>query len=192
MPIEPRVHPICNRAGATQVTNAEGRLGGVLARYMQGREPSADEVVAAAGATPQQFFAFWLVTIAAMAAWDVRLSNPSTEAEANAKLQQLMQVRDTVEGAVELASESGITLLAPLIAASRLFDAPGTYLRPDYTDEVRTVMSRPRRPWPALQLGPEPPTPQRKGARGMEVALAAERRLGSPLGARRPSPLPSA
>ena len=37
----------------TQVTNAEGRLGGLLARYMQGREPTAEEVVAAAGSTPQ-------------------------------------------------------------------------------------------------------------------------------------------
>ena len=52
------------------------------------------EVVLAAGGQPIQIFAFWLVVVAAMAAWESKLATPSTSAMAQAKIAELAEVRD--------------------------------------------------------------------------------------------------
>jgi len=54
-----------------QVAEAESRLGGLLAQYMQGKVAKPSAVVQAAGTEPQAIFAFWMVILAAVAAWEV-------------------------------------------------------------------------------------------------------------------------
>jgi hypothetical protein len=53
---------------------------------MGGEAPSDEGVVAAAGVGPQQVFAFWLVLIAAQAAWESKLNVPAVAAQATTKL----------------------------------------------------------------------------------------------------------
>jgi len=101
-----------------EVGAAEGRLGGVLAQYMQGKTPEASAVVEACGTTPMAAFAFWFVTLAAMAAWESKLNVPSVAEQATAKLAELGAVRDAIESeaAGTAVAESGILDLAPLFA----------------------------------------------------------------------------
>ena len=70
----------------TAVGEAEARLGALLAQYMQGSAPPAEEVVAAAGTSAPDVFSFWLVIMAAIAAWESKLGVASVEGQARAKL----------------------------------------------------------------------------------------------------------
>ena len=99
-----------------EVAEAESRLGGLLAQYMQGTTPKTSAVVQAAGSTPLAIFAFWLVVLAAVAAWEVKLSVPAVEAQATQKLQELSQIRSALESDDSLMSRAGIAPLIPLAA----------------------------------------------------------------------------
>jgi len=103
-----------------QVADAESRLGGLLAQYMQGKKPKANAVVNAAGSEPQSIFAFWMVLIAAIAAWESKLSAPAVEAQAREKLAQLSELRTAVEDDDALMSAAGISPM------QRLFRAVGS------------------------------------------------------------------
>jgi len=63
---------------------------------LAGAQPSEAEVLTAAGPVPQQQLAFWLVTCAAVSAWESKLEVPSVVDLANQKLGELSFVRDAV------------------------------------------------------------------------------------------------
>ena len=73
------------------------------------------EVVLAAGGQPIQIFAFWLVVVAAMAAWESKLATPSTSAMAQAKIAELAEVRDALEGRDSLVEAGALGELLPLL-----------------------------------------------------------------------------
>ena len=105
-----------------EVGEAEGRLGGLLAQYMQGNPPSAAAISGAAGESAPAIFAFWMVLIAAMAAWEVKLPIASVEAQAREKLQQLNELREVVEDDAQLLANGGIIPLHTLMAESDALD----------------------------------------------------------------------
>ena len=105
-----------------QIAEAEGRLGQLLAQNMQaagkkGKKKRSDaaSVVLAAGGQPIQIFAFWLVVVAAMAAWESKLATPSTSAMAQAKIAELAEVRDALEGRDSLVEAGALGELLPLL-----------------------------------------------------------------------------
>lgn len=104
-----------------EVGAAESRLGAVLAQHSQGEPPQQSAVVDACGGTPTAAFAFWFVTIAAMAAWEAKLNVTAITYQAEEKLHQLATVRATLESdALSLTQECGVASLAPLLALPNL------------------------------------------------------------------------
>jgi hypothetical protein len=105
-----------------EVVPAEQRLAGVLGKFAEGQKLSASQVVGASGSTPAEFFAFWFVTVAAIAAWESKLKVQAVAAKATAKLQELEFVRSAIEeeGAGRFRDESGVGVLAPLIRLPNL------------------------------------------------------------------------
>merc|ERR1719393_3619 len=79
------------------IVAAEGRLGQLLAQYMTGSSPSAEDVVQAAGSKPLEVFAFWLVVRSAAAAWRLKLGIDSVAQLAEQKLQELSEVAEAIE-----------------------------------------------------------------------------------------------
>jgi len=98
-----------------EVGEAEGRLGQVLALYMAKKTPSAKDVVAAAGNTAPQIFCFWLVILAAIAAWESKLGVPTVTEMARAKIEELSEVRSLIEERPSLMEQGGIGELVPLL-----------------------------------------------------------------------------
>ena len=79
------------------------------------KRSSEAEDVLAAGGQPIQIFAFWLVVVAAMAAWESKLATPSTSAMAQAKIAELAEVRDALEGRDSLVEAGALGELLPLL-----------------------------------------------------------------------------
>jgi len=100
-----------------QVGEAEGRLGQMLGRYAAANQPnpSAAEVVKAAGSTSAQAFAFWLVMVAAVAAWESKLSVPSVAGMAKGKLAELAEVLSALEDSPQFLENSGVGQLGVLL-----------------------------------------------------------------------------
>lgn len=116
-----------------QVGEAETRLGGLLALYMQGKRPTAADAVVAAGETPQAIFTFWLVLLAAIAAWEAKLPVAGQEAQARDKLADLSEIRAAVESNDALLVRGGIAPVHTLLATSDALDAATGELRaPDH------------------------------------------------------------
>jgi hypothetical protein len=134
-----------------EVGAAEGRLGGVLAQYVQGRPPAPSAVLEASGDTPMAAFAFWFVTIAAMSAWKAKLNVAAVADQAQNKLRELAAVRAVIESA-PFAADSGITALAALL------ELPNPAMGNEPPETARRLLA---------ELEPEP-----------EAALALVRRLG--------------
>jgi len=101
-----------------QVAEAESRLGGLLAQYMQGKAPKPTAVVAAAGSSPEAIFAFWMVVLAAVTAWEVKLPLASIEQQARQKLAELAEIRSALEGDDNLMQSAGLRPLDSLAALS--------------------------------------------------------------------------
>lgn len=121
----------CQRFDAAlfrQVAVAENALGGLLAQFMQGKTPSDASVLAAAkGNGPQATFAFWMVLLAAMAAWEAKLPVEGVGEQAKAKLAELQTLRVALEGDAALMEAGGI---APLQA---LFELPDMSMQLGYS-----------------------------------------------------------
>ena len=116
-----------------QVAVAENALGGLLAQFMmnQGQGPSAKQVVDAArgsgpGSGPQATFAFWMVMVAAIAAWEAKLPVPTVTDQAKAKLKELDELRTALEGDEELMKYGGISPL------HKLFNLPDLSMQLGY------------------------------------------------------------
>ena len=99
-----------------QIAEAEGRLGQVLGLYAVKQAPPASEVVKAAGQTGTQVFAFWVVIVAAIAAWEAKLAVPSVVALAKSKLAELQEVLGALEAQPQLLKTAQIEHLNPLLA----------------------------------------------------------------------------
>jgi len=108
-----------------QVAEAESRLGGLLAQYMQGKAPKPTAVVAAAGSSPEAIFAFWMVVLAAVTAWEVKLPLASIEQQARQKLAELAEIRSALEGDDNLMQSAGLRPLDSLAALSDVGNGSG-------------------------------------------------------------------
>ena len=84
--------------------------------YLQGKTVEDADMIASAGTTPMQIFAFWFVTLAAISAWEAKLPIESVADQAKSKLAELGAVRAAVEGDTRLMGAAGIDLLAPFFA----------------------------------------------------------------------------
>jgi len=122
------------------VGEAEGRLGGLLAQYMQGKPPPASAISAAAGDDAPAIFAFWMVLIAAMAAWEVKLGVASVETQAREKIGQLSELRSAVESDAQLLEAGGITPIHLLMADSDAIDADTGALRTELNAKARALL----------------------------------------------------
>lgn len=98
-----------------QVAEAEGRLGQVLALYMQKKPPPPSETARAAGTAPIEVLAFWIVIVSAMAAWESKLAVPSVAGLAKGKLEELGEVLGALEESPGLLDSAGVTPLATLL-----------------------------------------------------------------------------
>ena len=105
-----------------EVGEAETRLGGLLAQYMQGKNPTAADVVGVAGETPLGIFAFWMVLLSAVAAWEAKLPLEAVADQARGKLQQLGELRAAVEADDGLLATAGIGPLSRLFRESDVFN----------------------------------------------------------------------
>jgi len=101
-----------------QIGEAEGRLGQLLGRYVTKNvpDPTSDDVVAASGSSAMQVFAFWMVILAAIAAWESKLAIPSASAMAKAKLEELSTVVGALESAPGLLDSAGVGSMNMLLA----------------------------------------------------------------------------
>lgn len=113
-----------------QVAAAEARLGGLLAQYMQGKPPSAEAVVEAAGTGTQATFAFWMVLKAAASAWEVKLPVASVADQARQKLAELGEVEAALT-ADALMDANGARPIAQLLALPDVSNITGTLLAAD-------------------------------------------------------------
>jgi len=100
-----------------EVGPAEQRLGQLLGSMQQAgvAEVEGGAAVQAAGGAPQQQLAFWLVTSAAIAAWESKLDLPSVADLARQKLRELCAVRERLEEEGALLPASGVGSLSPLL-----------------------------------------------------------------------------
>jgi hypothetical protein len=120
-----------------QVAEAESRLGGLLAQYMQGKAPEPAAVVAAAGSSSEAIFAFWMVVLAAVTAWEVKLPIASIEPQARQKLAELADIRSALEGDDKLMQTAGIR---PLDALAALSDASSEWRDPAQKAKARDLL----------------------------------------------------
>lgn len=128
-----------------QIGEAEGRLGGLLAGYLQGKPPKAKAIVGAAGETPLDVFAFWMVLLAAIAAWEQKLSIASVEGQAREKLGQLNELRVALEADAPTLEFGGVAPLHLLLAESDLLDVASGELRmgiSESDDELRVSLHK--------------------------------------------------
>lgn len=92
-----------------ELSEAEGRLGQVLAMQMQGEEVPPATLVTAAGSAPREIFGFWLVICSAIAAWELKLDEPKTADMASNKIKELQVILDVIEsGSLAEAGAFGI------------------------------------------------------------------------------------
>ena len=98
-----------------EVGLAEQRLGQLLGVMLSEEQLETSQIVAAAGSAPQQQLAFWLVTSAAIGAWESKLEVPSIAAQAQQKLVDLGVVRDALEADALFLTSAGIEFIAPLV-----------------------------------------------------------------------------
>jgi len=105
-----------------QIGEAEGRLGQLLGRFAAKNvpNPTEAETATAAGSTAPQVFAFWMVILAAIAAWESKLSIPSASAMAKAKLEELATVVGALEKSPGLLESAGVGHLNTLLALPNL------------------------------------------------------------------------
>jgi len=124
-----------------QVGPAEERLSAVLKQVMDGKMLSGAEVAAAAasGRGPQATFAFWMVLVSAISAWEAKLEK-STEMAAK-QIEKLSQLRDALEADTELMATSGVTPLQSLFRLPNLANPTGTVTAADST-RARATMER--------------------------------------------------
>jgi len=73
-----------------------------------------------AGAGPQAVFAFWMVLLAAVAAWESKLPIEGVAETAKAKLAELSEIREALEAESELMASAGVTDLQGLMATPNL------------------------------------------------------------------------
>jgi len=71
-------------------------------------------------------YAFWVVTAAAMAAWEKNLNVAAVAGQARQKLGELGQIRDTLEANAGLMDACGLTPLLPLFSLPNLANVSGT------------------------------------------------------------------
>mmetsp|Transcript_123199 Transcript_123199/g.223936 ORF Transcript_123199/g.223936 Transcript_123199/m.223936 type:complete len:608 (-) Transcript_123199:180-2003(-) len=115
-----------------QVSTAEARLGGLLARVMQKEEPTANEVIDAAGDGPLAVFAFWFVLQAAIAAWDEKLTiarradDQNGRGMAKQRLEELGQLQGAILSSPVLLERGDIEKLNGLLAVPNLAYQFGT------------------------------------------------------------------
>ena len=120
-----------------QVAEAEGRLGGLLAQYMQGKTPDADMVAQATGSTPSAIFAFWMVLIAAVAAWEVKLPVESAAAQAKEKIGQLTEIRTILEGNSDIMGIGYVHPVQQLMSTADMIDPQTGKMRTDADANVK-------------------------------------------------------
>lgn len=124
-----------------QVGPAEERLGAVLKQVMDSKMLSGAEVVAAAvsGGGPQATFAFWMVLVSAITAWEAKLQTKPDVAPK--KIEELSQLRDALEADTELMATGGVTPLQSLFRLPDLANPTGTVTAAD-TTRARATMER--------------------------------------------------
>lgn len=100
-----------------QIAEAEGRLGQVLGLYAAKQAPPASQIAAAAGQTGTQVFAFWVVVVSAISAWEAKLLVPSVTGMAQGKLDELAEVLGALEAAPGLLASAQLDQLNTLVAS---------------------------------------------------------------------------
>ena len=88
----------------------------------------------------ESIFAFWMVLIAAMAAWEVKLGVASVETQAREKIGQLSELRSAVESDAQLLEAGGITPIHLLMADSDAIDADTGALRTELNAKARALL----------------------------------------------------
>lgn len=132
----------------TQVEAAEARLGELLSQPAQPRRAAV--VRAAAGGTAPQLFGFWVVLLAAVSAWESKLGAVGTAGLAEAKLEELAEIRDVLE-TPGLARAGGYDKLTALLRSLPNYSNSSGLLLPGQEPLARARLDE-LEPDPALQL----------------------------------------